>query len=423
MPDLFKRVFKGFTEASGHWILLGIMGSRLLSLLASWLAFRLVSSEDLAPAIYAFQIIAFLIPFMGMGLFHGVLKYGAEYPDIEKRMALYHRIIKRGRAWNMILVLALTGSGFIWDWGFEESGVFIMIFAWMLFFSFEYEMQRVAFRLTGQNGYFALSEMMHWGAVLLFIGLGARFYGAVGYAMAYVLAPALLVVYWQLRKPELFRSGNAKSLGKPLSIRFMSYGIFNAFSNVVTRLLFAVDIILIGSLMSQESSVTIYKYLTLIPFSAQFLSRAYMTTHFVELSGRMRDRGFIRRFIREYHVLFAAISIVFLLFSWVFAPLVLGFFGPELVPYTRVFIVLAAGVTGILFLRGLYGNILSACGKANLSFYAGLIGLLFNILSNYWLIPRYGLMGAAITSAAVMWLTGLLSALFFKLFCPTNVGI
>ncbi len=411
MIQLFSKILKGFSAASGPLILLALITSRLLSIVASWVAYRLIHPEGLAPAIYAFQIIAFLIPFMGLGLYHGTLKYGAELSQPEARMALYHAVLRRGRKWNILLVALLCGSGYIWDWGFPQGGRYLMIFSWMLFFSFEYEMQRVAFRLSGRNDYYARSEMLHWGLVLVFVSIGAWLFGAEGYALAFVIAPALTTGYWYLRQTSYFRK--PASSPPPIQGFFIRYGIHTAFANVIAKLLFAVDIILIGRLLTEESAVSLYKYLTLIPFSVLFMSNAYMTAHFVELSAKMRDVEFIRNFIREYHLLFGFISIAFVVFCYFFGPMLLALFGDELLPYLEVFVVLSVGVTGILFLRGLYGNLLGAFGRSDLAFYAGLLGLVVNIVSNFWLIPKYGLMGAALTSAGVMWLTGLVSAGFF----------
>ena len=66
-------------------------------------------------------------------------------------------------------------------------------------------------------------------------------------------------------------------------------------------------------------------------------------------------------------------------------------------------------MVGILLFRGLFGNLLSALGKAHINYWIALISLGINLISNLYFIPRYGILGAAITSAGVMWLSGILS--------------
>jgi len=64
----------------------------------------------------------------------------------------------------------------------------------------------------------------------------------------------------------------------------------------------------------------------------------------------------------------------------------------------------------------LFGNLLSSIGKIELNYYIISIAIIINIISNYYLIPKYGIKGAAITSAILMWFTGILSWLSFVYF-------
>jgi O-antigen/teichoic acid export membrane protein len=97
-----------------------------------------------------------------------------------------------------------------------------------------------------------------------------------------------------------------------------------------------------------------------------------------------------------------------------FSEYLLRIFGEEFIKYTETFMILVVGVCGILFIRGLFGNLLSSLGKANMNFIITAIALLLNFILNNYLIPIYGIKGAAITSAILMWFTGILSFLLFK---------
>ena len=75
--------------------------------------------------------------------------------------------------------------------------------------------------------------------------------------------------------------------------------------------------------------------------------------------------------------------------------------------------VVAIFISGILILRGLFGNLLSSIGKSHINFVIILIAIGLNIILNYYLIPIYEIFGAAITSAILMWFTGIICMLFF----------
>ena len=55
------------------------------------------------------------------------------------------------------------------------------------------------------------------------------------------------------------------------------------------------------------------------------------------------------------------------------------------------------------------GNLLSAIGWPKINALFSVIILVLNLITNYFMILHYGIEGAAITTAALMWLSGILS--------------
>ena len=110
---------------------------------------------------------------------------------------------------------------------------------------------------------------------------------------------------------------------------------------------------------------------------------------------------------------FSIISIIILVGSYLFASEILSIFGEEYMMYSDSFFILIIGIIGIFMLRGVYGNLLASIGRIEVNYYIISIALIINIISNQYLIPIYGIKGAAITSAILMWFTGILSWLCF----------
>ena len=163
--------------------------------------------------------------------------------------------------------------------------------------------------------------------------------------------------------------------------------------------------------------VTNYKYVSLIPLSLLFLPRAFINTDFVVFTENIYQKKYIVKYIKSYLLLFLLLSIGFCLFFGLFADTILSLFDVTFIQYKTSFIILVFGVSGILIFRGLFGNLLSSIGKAHVNFYITSMALLFNVVSNYYLISKYGIKGAAITSALLMWATGIVSAfVFWKLY-------
>jgi|GEM_PF-561579 len=410
------EIIRDFSRISGPWVVLGVATARVLSFFASWLAYRLVSTEALGKAIYALQIIAFILPFMGMGLYHSAAKYGSALNDRAQRLALLHGLWRVGRRWALLMssVLSAWSGLFSTDWGLPGSSSYVALLSWMLWTTFEYEMWRTGFRLTEQNHLYARAEILHWLWLCIGVIVFAPLWGAMGYALSFVLAPAVTVVtlrvLWGDRMAQLSIRSPSGDIATKQHYR---YGIYTSLANLLGRLLLAVDLLWIGLLLGDPRLVTFYKYIGLIPFSILFLPAAYMTAYFVRLTERAEQWDYIYHFIRRYQQLFSGMAILFLIVAIPLGPHLLRLFGVELLPYYGAYVVLCVGVTGILVIRGLYGNLLSAIGRSDLAAYAVLIGLIINGIANGLLIPRLGLLGAALTSCGVMWLTGLLSMWFF----------
>ena len=82
--------------------------------------------------------------------------------------------------------------------------------------------------------------------------------------------------------------------------------------------------------------------------------------------------------------------------------------------------VLTIGICGILTFRSIFGNLLSSIGKAHINLLITGVAVCLNLILNYRLIPEFELFGAAITSATLMWFSGILSMIFFVYYYRRN---
>ena len=184
-------------------------------------------------------------------------------------------------------------------------------------------------------------------------------------------------------------------------------------SNVLTQLLFVIDILLIGYLLEDTEMITNYRYISLIPFSLLFLPRVFIATDFVAFTEKIYDKNYIVDYMKSYMLFFLIISCVLLLFSFLFAEQILAILDRNFIQFVDTFLILMFGIVGIYIFRGLFGNLLSSIGKAHINYYIASFALIINIITNYYLIPKYGIKGAAITSAILMWFTGIISLIWF----------
>ncbi|SNR45796.1 Membrane protein involved in the export of O-antigen and teichoic acid [Lutibacter agarilyticus] len=400
----------GFLSRAGSFVFSASVISKGLSFLASWVAIKLIPNKDLGAVIYAFQIIAFIIPIAGFGLEQGLLRYGALLKSTIEKNKLFTYTLKYGILISLILAGLIIFVTFFIDFNLEKTKYYLIFLSLALTTHYILGVIKIKTLLDKKNKLYSFIELTYNLLFVLLVFVLSYFFKELGYAIALIITPliaSLLFIH------KLTFKWNESVNNGSTNFAFWKYGFFASLSNVTTQLLISIDIILIGSILNNLELVTAFKYISIIPFSFLFLSQAVMTTDFVNLTEKINDKEYIINYIKNYIKLFTLISLGCLLFIYFSGSYILTFFEKDYSQYATTLLILTIGISGILIIRGLFGNLLSSIGKAHLNFITTTIAIALNLALNYFLIPKYGINGAAITSAFLMWFTGILSCLFF----------
>ena len=412
-----KEYINGFINRSGSYVLFSTMAARVLSFLGSWIALQLIEAKELGVILFAYGIVQFIIPIGGFGLHQSLIRYGALLKSEDEKQQLFSYVLKKGIIASIVIILVLVGIGYFIPFQFDKTYGYFSILSLSILTVFILEIIKIQFRLQHKNRLYAITEF--WYNIILtglIFGLSYLFQG-MGYIIALIVSPVLTALFF-IKKLNV--KLHIKNNLKITNLSFWKYGFFGGLSSVVTQLLILIDIILIGYLIDDPVAVTNYRYISIIPFSLLFLPRVFITTDFVTFTEKIHQKDYINRYIKNYMWFFGVVSILLLLFSYFFAEQILYIFGVEYMNYADSFLILIMGIVGIYIFRGLFGNLLSSIGKIELNYYIISIAIVINVISNYYLIPLYGIKGAAITSAILMWFTGILSWLSFLYFFRKN---
>lgn len=404
--NLLKTYLQNFSNRAGSYVFLSTAMGRLLSFLASWIALQLIPNTDLGIVLFAYHIVAFILPFAGLGLHQSLLRYGALLESIEQKNNLFNYVLKKGLLISLVMTVLVATISFVVPFQFPDTAYYLAALSAILIPSFLLEIIKIQFRLQHKNKDFSLVEICFTAILVVSVFVLSSFFKAPGYVAALIIAPTLTAVLF-LKKLHLHRTLKTPVTG--IKIDFWKYGFYAGLTNVVTNLLFIIDILLVGYLLNDASMVTAYKYVSIIPISLLFLPRVFIATDYVSFTKNIYNKPYIFQYIKSYMLLFTLISGLFCGFSYVFSTEILGLFDPEFTRYSTSFFILIIGVSGILIFRGLFGNLLSSIGEIKVNSYIITAALVLNTIGNYYLIPKYGIRGAAITSAVLMWFTGLLS--------------
>lgn len=408
--NLLKDYIQGFISRAGTQILSASIIARILSFLASWIALQLVPNKELGIVLFAYNIIVFIIPIGGLGLHQSLLRYGALLATKEEKNSLFRVAFFKGISLTLILILVIILFSFLFEFQFYNTKYYLLLLSFSLIPMYLFELIKAHFRLHHKNKLFAKTDIVFTSVLTISVLLLSYFYQEIGYAIALVITPILSLGYFFKKFQNDLKNKKQLSI---INFEFWKYGFFASLSNVVTQLLFVIDILLVGFLLNDAEMVTNYKYISLIPLSLLFLPRAFINTDFVTFTENIYNKHLTTKYIKSYVLLLSIISILVCGILILLSEQILSLFDPIFVQFSKSFVILTIGISGILIFRGLFGNLISSIGKAHVNFYITFIALLLNIISNIYLIPRYGIIGAAITSSIIMWITGIFSAIYF----------
>lgn len=384
--------------------------SRIISFLAQISVLKIIPNKELGVVLFAFNIVVFILPISGLGLHQSLIRFGALLKTKLEKDSMFRYVFKYGLLTSIGLIgLVILITNFI-PFQFPETQRYVSLLSLVILSSFIYEIVSVQLRLNHDNKSFAMVDVSNNIISLIAIVTLSYQFQEIGYITALIITP---IISSFLFFKKLNISFKDKLIKIKTDFEFWSYGFYASLSNVASQLLFVIDILLIGYLLSDSEMVTNYKYISIIPFSILYLPRIVINTDYVSFTENILDKEYIHNYIKNYLKIFVSFSVVFLAIAYLFSQEVLFLLDESFVKYSDTFLILMLGVTGILIFRGLFGNLLASIGKAKINFYMAITALVTNIISNYQLIPIYGIKGAAITSCGLMWLTGILSCILF----------
>lgn len=352
-----------------------------------------------------------MIPIGSWGLNQSFLRYAAIEKDKKKKDTLFNFTLTRGILISICFSTLILIISYFFVKENSELRNYFMIFSYSLVSFFILELFKIYFRLQHRNKLFARLEITYSIFLLIMVSLLSKFFLGNGYAVALSFSPLVAsIVFLPFIKIQ-------KLIDKKpdvVDFTYWKYGFFAELAGVSNYLLYSIDLILIQRLLNKPELVTVYKYLSLIPFSFLFIPSMIIATDFVRLTENIHNKNAIKDYTRKYWKIFSIVSVFVLILSFVFPKLILSLFFKGMENNVATFQILMVGTIGVLMWRGLFGNLLSSIGKMNLNFFISTGGLILNFILNSIFIPEFGIAGAAITTATIMWITGIMSFVMFK---------
>lgn len=403
---------KNFYKRKGSYIFSALIAEKITGFFVILIATNLLSKEDFGGITYANSTLTFIIPFVGFGIHQGLLRYGALSSSQQEKKYLFNIALKKGVYYSAILVLIVILATPLITYNLRSSLIYLLILSFQIISLYLLELIKIyALLINRKILYFKIICVNSIFLIILTL-INSFLYSGIGYVVSLVLVPFIVSIWFIFTLKLTIYNKLIKPLFKLKE--FIFYGLYTSLSGVLSQLLYAIDVLLIGNLIFNPNLIAQYKIANILPFSFLFLPLVFMKTDFVLLANKSeKDKLFIKKYYINYLKLFTPFTIIFIAFFYVFSSDLYVLFGSQYTNEDNLMFIFSVGVVGALLLRIPLGNMLSAVGKVRTNTVISLVTFVVNIVLSYFFIIKYGIKGAAIATSFLLWFSGLLSLIAF----------
>lgn len=342
--------------------------------------------------------------FGAMGMTVAVLRHASAQEDNEKAWAVYRigfPLILAASLAVSLLIVSITYSPL---WVFDRlAGDWMPIMALGLPASVLFILNTKYLQSRERMREKAVLEFLNRAAVFLGAVIGTVLYGFEGFvygSLAGLVAGMMnSVIRLQAIRPE-------RRVASPVSRgELMNFGVWSVFTGVMGYVLTTADVFCISALTQDAQLTGIYGLAVVLQRVARIPAVAYADATFPSLV-RSADSSTsfaatVRRMRRNMLLLAGGTSLAIALAAPVFVPLIFGVdYQPSVAPLLLLLIGQVAWASGAI-----HGRSLVAKGFVRANFSASAVAAAINIGANLTLIPKYGIIGAAIATviSQILW--------------------
>lgn len=402
-----KEFLINFFNNKGHFVFLSFLIAKICGFLSSIVIIKLLPENEFGILSIVLSVFTIFLPFAGLGSNQILLRYGSLY-DEEDKKKLSSYLFFKGAFYEIILVTIFIGFSMFYIKKYDDIlTIFLFCGVRLLGFYFLNHIQTF-YRITGKNNIFARINNVNniGGFVTLF--LLTYFWGFYGYLTAIAIIP-YCSLFWLKKDMFSFK----KSLF-PNTRELWRFGIFTAFTSVISETLFSLDILLLSFLMN-ETAVANYKVAILLPSNIPFLAISFMQSDYPRLTKNYKNKAFLISYLKNYYKLFIPICIVIFVFFYFFkTDLLQLFFGKTYTENGNLLMILLIGFCFGMLSRNIYGNLLPAIGKIETNTWVSTTSLVLLTLLSFILVKNLGIIGMGISLTTTLVWEGLIYFYFFS---------
>ena len=408
---LIKKFQKSQIAKNSLWMVCSTIIQMILSLVVNMLVARYLGTANYGILNYGLSFINLFMGICTLGLNTITIKYLVNEKDNQGEIigtCIGMRLISSVLSIILIMLLVILLKG-------NDRLIIITTFLQSLSLIFEtFTVINLWYQYKLQSKYTAIITfvayiiMSVYKIVLIMMKKNVIWFAFSHSVSSITIAILLIIIYVKQKNPEF-----SFSFSKGKELLGQSYHFI--LSSLMVAIYAQTDKIMIGSMIDDISAVGLYAVSTTIVSLWSFLPSTIINSFQpVILECKNISQKKYNRKLKQLYVIIIWLSIVYTLFVFAFGKyIILILYGSE---YLGGLSSLKIAIFGVMFsyIGCVRESWLVFEGKQKYAKWFSLIGALLNIILNFILIPKYGIVGAAIATTATQITTAVIVPLLFK---------
>lgn len=369
---------------------------------------RILTKAEYGTFGYADSIMAFIINFAGLGMTSGVLQFCSEQRDEREKLAYAKFGLNFGVLSSFVLSVGCLVYGAFGSFSIHGSKLVFMVYSFYPVTYFLFSYYSVVFRYRKENKKYAFLTNINAVIYAVVEIIASYFVNEFGMVVALYLSTiiASMVGMRYMKKnmnPGEFRLDREQKLG---IIRYSSYSFL---SYAMTNLLLVLDIFLIGTLIADPATLAVYKIAVTIPLTMMIVPNSIVVFVYPYFAEHQKEYDWLKANFKK--LIGNSIMVNFLISASliIFAPFIIStIWGQAYMDAVTPFRILSLNY----FVQGTFRfttiNIMNALNRVEVVLIANIAAVVIDLGLDLWLIPRYGMIGAAVATLSTVTITTLI---------------
>ena len=381
-----------FQKNKGGYIAISQVVSKLAMVSNSFFIVRILTKEEFGSVTLALSILSFLMPFINMGSQNALLRYGSLVSDNKEKDILSSYNFKVGNKLNSITIFLFLIICLLFATKYNYL-IIISLLLSLRFVSLSFFYQiRIDFQIRDNNYGYAMTDMVFNVSTLVVSLLFSFIFGVYGYVVS--LSISFIFFYCFLKKYSKSKENTKLPVSKK---EFWKYSIGSSVANFLHSSISSIDTFMVGYFLSAVS-IAEYRISSIIPFNLFFIAQMFIVTDYPKFVKNFNNKKYFQTYMKNYFIIFFSLGSVLISIFFLFGDFIIKLlFGSNYQVNTAFYILMIASVFSLLVLIP-FGNFSAALGLLKNNIFASVGAIIIQLIVGIFLIPHYGIAGAAMAT-------------------------